>query len=158
MAKKKKTVTRRRRSVGAVSGQASLLAGVAVGALAARFISSRFLATFDPKINAAVQAAAGLFLTTQRNPMLKAAGLGIFGSGVIAAGQSFNLISGVPSRSSYLQPVSMDEMPVIAGYQNSFNYLGNPQGDPQMNVVAGLGNPQNSPDMNVISGIENLCS
>ena len=158
MAKRKKATVRRRRSVGAVSGQASMLAGVAVGALVARFISSRFLASFDPKINAAAQAAAGLFLATNKNPMIKAAGLGIFGSGIIAAGQSFNLISGVPARSSYLQPVSMDEMPVIAGYQNQFNYLGNPQGDPQMNVVAGLGNPQGSADMNVISGIENLCS
>jgi len=156
MAKRKKPVTRRRRRVGAIaSGNFSTLGGIAVGALAARLLGTKLLANLDPKISSGIQLAAGVILSSQKSPMIKGVGLGMFGSGVISAGQSFNLIAGI-NRSSYLQPVNTDEMPVISGYQG-LNYLGNPQGSPEMSVISGLGNPQGDPQMSVIAGDDRLC-
>lgn len=159
MAKRRKTkTTYRRRRVGAIgAGSISTFGGIAAGALLARIVGSKLLANLDPKISSAVQVAAGVVLSGQKNPMIKAVGFGMFGSGVISAGQSFNLIAGI-NKSSYLQPVNSEEMPVISGYQG-LNYLGNPQGSPELQVISGIGNPQGDPQMSVIAGMDdNLCS
>jgi hypothetical protein len=156
MAKKRKTTRRRR--VGAInkSGLVATLGGIAVGALAARFVGTKLLSKLDPKISSGIQAAAGVFLTMQKSPVLKGVGMGMFGSGIVSAGQSFNLIAGVPSRSSYLQNEYPDEMPVISGSNNDWNYLGNPQNSPDMNVISGVGNPAGDAQFSVIAGGENL--
>ncbi len=157
MAKRRKKSPVRRRRVGAIgSGSIATFGGIAAGALLARIVGSKLLANMDPKIGAAVQLGAGVVLAGQRNPMIKAVGLGMFGSGVLSAGQSFNLIAGI-NKSSYLQPVSPDEMSVISGYQG-LNYLGNPQGSPELQVISGIGNPQGDPQMAVIAGDDSLCS
>lgn len=154
--KTKQTVTRRRR-IGAVGGSnLQTFGGVAAGALAARLVSSRFLSTMDPKISSAIVAAAGIFLSMQRAPMIKGVGLGMFGAGVISAGQSFNLLSGVPSRSSWLQMPDTDQMPVISG-SSAKNFLDNKNigefPSESMAVISGygIGNPQGDPSMQVIS-------
>lgn len=153
--KSKKTVTRRRR-VGAVGGgMLSTFGGVAAGAIAARIVSSKLLSRLDPKIGSAITLAAGVFLTSQRNPMLRGVGLGMFGAGVISAGQSFNLLSGIPSRSSWLQMPDSDQMPVISGDSSFKNFLDNKnvgEFPPEsMRVISGMGNPQGDPSMMVIS-------
>lgn len=156
MAKRKKTntVTRRRR-VGAVGGSnVSTFAGVAVGALAARLIASKFLSTMDTKIQSAIQVGAGVFLSMQKNPLVKGAGLGMLGAGVISAGQSFNLISGIPGRPSYLQNEPADIMRNISGGDN-LNYLGNPEQSPEFSVI---GNPYGQDQFSVISGVDNFVS
>lgn len=159
MAKRKRTVARRsRRRVGAVGigSQLPVFAGVAVGAIAARLVGGKLLANLDPKISSAVQVAAGVILSTQKMPLIKGVGLGMLGAGVVSAGQSFGLIAGV-NRSSWMQPVNADEMPVISGYQG-LNYLGNPQGSPELSVVSGIGNPQGDAQLSVIAGDDNFCS
>jgi hypothetical protein len=157
MAKRKKTrsVSRRKR-VGAVGASSlSTFGGVAAGAIAARLVSSKLLSKLDPKIGAAITVAAGVFLTGQRNPMLRGVGLGMFGAGVISAGQSFNLLSGVPNRSSWLQMPDTDQMPVISGPSSFKNFLDDKHGigfpSDSMPVINGMGNPQGDPSMNVIS-------
>ena len=152
--KKTKTVTRRRR-VGAVGGSnVSTFAGVAVGALAARLISTKFLANMDTKIQSAIQVGAGVFLSMQKNPLVKGAGLGMLGAGVISAGQSFNLISGIPGKSSYLQNEPGDIMRSISGGEN-VNYLGNPEGSPDCAVIGDRDGQEQYP---VISGVDNFVS
>ncbi len=158
MAKRRKAkTTYRRRRVGAIAtGSIATFGGIAAGALLARIVGSKLLANMDPKISSAVQVAAGVLLAGQRSPMIKAVGFGMFGSGVISAGQSFSLIAGI-NKSSYLQPVAPDEMSVISGYQG-LNYLGNPQQSPELQVISGIGNPAGDPQMSVIAGDDNLCS
>ena len=156
MAKRKKTArTYRRRSVGFVKKMdVQSLAGVAVGAIAARFLASRFLASMDSKIAAGVQIAAGAFLSSQKNALVRGAGLGMVAGGAVSLGQSLNLIAGV-NQSSYLQPVPSNEMSNIAGTGNSYlNYMGNPQGDPELQVIAGIGNPQGDAELQVIAGCD----
>jgi hypothetical protein len=150
--KAKKAITRRRSVSGVQSGLLPTFGGVAAGAVAARIVSSKFLSSFDPKIASAVTLAAGIFLSMQKSPIFKGIGLGMFGAGVISAGQSFNLLSGVPNRSSWLQDAGINEMPTIAGTQaRSLNFLGNPFGTETMPVINGVGNPQGDPSMSVIS-------
>lgn len=150
MAKRTKKRTYRRRRIGAVAGGAvPMYAGIAVGAIGARLLAAKLLVKMDPKINAAIQLAAGAFLSMQKQPIIKGVGLGMFGAGVVAGGQSLNLIAGV-DRSSYQQPYPTGELANIAG--DHLNYLGNPQGSPDMAVISGLGNPEGSPQFAVING------
>lgn len=153
--KSKKTVTRRRRVSGIGGANLQTFGGVAAGAIAARLVSSRFLSTMDPKISSAIVAGAGIFLSMQKSVMLKGVGLGMFGAGVISAGQSFNLLSGVPSRSSWLQMPDSDQMPVISG-SGAKNFLDNKNvgsfPPESIAVISGrMGNPQGDPSINVIS-------
>lgn len=150
MPKRKKTIGKKK--VGAVkTGAMQQLLSVAAGALASRFLAGKVLSKMDPKLSAGVQVGAGLFLSMQRNPMIKGIGLGMFAGGAVFAGQSFGLLAGVPSKSSYLQKYPADEMPVISGPGNGLNYLGNPQQSPELSVISGIGNPQGDPAMSVIS-------
>jgi len=154
--KSKKTVTRRRRVSGIGGGNLQTFGGVAAGAIAARLVSSHVLSTMDPKISSAIVAGAGIFLSMQKSVILKGVGLGMFGAGVISAGQSFNLLSGVPSRSSWLQMPDSDQMPVISGGSGAKNFLDNKnvgQFPPEsIAVISGkMGNPQGDPSINVIS-------
>ena len=127
------------------------VAGVALGAIAARLVGSKLLASFDPKISAAVQVAAGVVLSAQSNALVKGAGLGMVAGGAVSLGQSLNLIAGV-NQSSYMQRIPSNEMQTIAG--SDLNYLGNPQGDPEMQVIAGMGNPQGDAELQVIAGCD----
>lgn len=127
------------------------VAGVALGAIAARLVGSKLLASFDPKISAAVQVAAGVVLSAQSNALVKGAGLGMVAGGAVSLGQSLNLIAGV-NQSSFMQRLPSNEMQTIAG--SDLNYLGNPQGDPEMQVIAGMGNPQGDAELQVIAGCD----
>lgn len=149
--RRKKTTYRRRRVSGITGGQMPTFAGIAVGAIGARILSAKFLSSMDPKISAAVQLAAGVFLSMQKQPIVKGVGLGFFGAGVVAGGQSLNLIAGI-DRSSYQARYPTGDVANIAGNQE-LNYLGNPEGSPDMSVISGLGNPQGSPQMNVIGDL-----
>lgn len=146
--RRKKTSTYRRRRIGAVAGgQMPIFAGVAVGAIVGKIAASKFMATLDPKISAGVQIAAGVLLSMQKTPIVKGIGLGMIGGGAVAAGQSLKLIAGV---SSYQEPVNRYELSSINGQYEGLNYLGNPQGSPELNVIGGLGNPEGSPELPTI--------
>jgi len=146
MAKKKRHVVRHRtRRVSGISANVPEFAGIAVGAIAARLLATKFMASLDPKISAGVQLAAGVVLAGQKSPMVKGLGLGIFGAGVIAGGQSFGFIAGP---SSYMQQgLDANAMPIISGSEdNSLNYLGNPQQSPELAVISGVDNHPLSAD------------
>lgn len=156
MAKKKKTArTYRRRRIGAIGGgSVQTFAGVAVGALVARLVGQKLASMtnpLDPKIVSAIQLAGGVVLSMQKQPVVKAAGLGMFGAGAVGLGQSLKLIAGVGAGSSYQQYPSLPEVSSINGnrYQG-LNYLGNPQGSPELSVIGGVGNPEGSPELQVI--------
>ena len=154
MAKRKRTVARRRRRVGAVnSSVVPTLGGAAAGLILGRIVANKFLASMDSKISAAVQIGAGIFLFMQKQPLVKGVGVGLFTNGVAAGAQSLNLIAGVSSgvKSSYLDGYPQDEMQTISGDMR-LNYLGNPQGSPDMNVIGGIGNPQGDAQYPVIAG------
>lgn len=158
MPKKKKTAPRRRRRIGAVAGgTVQTFAGVAVGALVARFVAQK-LATManplNPNIVAGIQLAGGVVLSMQKQPVVKAAGLGMFGAGAVGLGQSLKLIAGVGAGSSYQQYPSVPEVASINGKYQGLNYLGNPQGSPELNVISGIGNPEGSPELAVIGEAE----
>lgn len=158
MAKRnKKSAPRRRRRVGAIGGglDTQLLIGVAAGAVVGRLVSGKFLANMDPKISSGIQLAAGVFLSMQKAPIVKGAGLGMIGSGAVGLSQSLKLIAGVAGTYNQLAPV--DQVASINGNKwAGLNYLGNPQGSPQPSVISGLGNPEGSPELAVIGAADCL--
>ena len=93
--RKKKSSSRRRGRVGAMGGDFQILAGVAVGLIAGRFIKNA-VTSLDPKIMGAIQLVAGWFVSGMGNPLIKGAGFGLFGNGALSLAQSFNLI-GMPT-------------------------------------------------------------
>jgi len=157
MARRKKPVVRRRRVSGIGSSNVQTIAGIALGAIASRLLISKLASTLDPKISSAVQVGAGILLSGMKQPLVKAAGYGILATGVVSAGQSFGLIAGVGGLSSWQQNLPSNEMANIAGYEG-LNYIGNPQGSPEMSVISGLGNPQGDAELQVIAGMSEYCS
>jgi len=60
------------------------VAGILVGAVASRFVVkalNKAMPTASPTIKALVPVGAGVFLATQKNPLIKSAGFGMIGSG-----------------------------------------------------------------------------
>lgn len=168
MAKRKKTAPRRRRRMSGVSaaGLAPTLGGAALGIIAGRLVASKLLANMDAKISAAIQSGAGIFLAMQRQPLIKGVGVGMFANGVLSLGTSMNLLSGIGNPQSSFMQTRDNEMPVIGDM--GLNFLGNPQGSADMQVISGLGKsydgsylagdgaPQGYPSMSVINGCDLL--
>ena len=60
------------------------IAGILVGAVASRFVVkalNKAMPTASPTIKALVPVGAGVFLATQKNPLIRSAGFGMIGSG-----------------------------------------------------------------------------
>lgn len=100
----------------------------------------------DAKIAALIQAGVGTFLFMQKQPLVKGVGIGMFANGVSTGAQALKLISGV----NRISPLSSEEISSINGRYQGLNYLGNPQGSPELSVLNGVGNPQGSPEPSVI--------
>ena len=76
------------------------IAGILVGAVASRFVIkalNKAMPTQSPTIKALVPVGAGVFLATQKNPLLKSAGFGMIGSGGVELANAIIPGIGAPS-------------------------------------------------------------
>jgi hypothetical protein len=121
-----------------MGGDLQILLGVAAGLIAGRFVKN-MVATLDPKIMAALQAAAGWFISGMGNPLVKGAGYGLFGNGALSLAQSFNLV-GMPTLYPRLGAPAQNVTPLISGA--GYDYSDDPE----------LGRSI-TPDVALISGI-----
>lgn len=147
MAKKRKKKSHgRRRRVSGVGNTSEILmqvAGVAAGAVAANFIGKGIGANLNPKIVAAGQIGAGIFL-----PKLVKGSLGAgIGNGMIAVGtisllQNFGVIKGVGASDeiTFSSVSGTDELPLIGM-------------DDEM-MVSGMDDEESMGEVSLISGMD----
>jgi hypothetical protein len=125
--KSKKTVTKRRRRMGATGGKGygimdavGLVGGAAVARLLTTTDKVEFLAKLDPKIkNAGVVAFGYFFPKLVKQPIGKSIGAGMIAAGGLGLLQSTGVIGAMDEFLS--EPVSVmagDDLSVIAGYSN----------------------------------------
>lgn len=137
MAKRKKTTKRRstrRRMSGINAGElVTGIAGVAVGAAAAGFITSKILGSQSDTIKAV--AAIGLGVATpmfMKSPIGKAAGSGMVAVGVINLLKKSGFVSGLGADEGI--EVTLGDIPVISGDVMAADVMA---GD-DMPVIAGM--------------------
>lgn len=125
--KSKKTVTKRRRRMGATGGKGygimdavGLVGGAAVARLLTTTDKVAFLANLDPKIkNAGVVAIGYFFPKLVKQPIGKSIGAGMIAAGGLGLLQSTGVIGQMDDFLSV--PVSVmagDDLSVIAGYSS----------------------------------------
>lgn len=119
--KRKKATSRRRRRMGAIGKAANLqsILGIVGGAVAAKFVTARFLPNVDSKIkNAGVIALGALVIPkVLKGDLGKALGNGMIAVG--GAGLAADLLPGIGAVDTIEFPVNVGEIPdnisVIAG-------------------------------------------
>lgn len=146
MAKKKRKVSRRRRSrVGAAGSPIATLLAMSAGNIAGRVAASK-ITTLSPTIMAAAQAITGFLLTRMASPMIKGLGAGLVVNGVAMATQSFGLISGIGQPHSFRhREMDRNVSPLITGgdpfidARDGINYDGVGDVDhPEVDLISGV--------------------
>ena len=98
VAAKRRTSSKRRRSVGAVNKTMLMqAAGTIAGYVAGNMLQSKIAPTMDAKIKGAATAAIGIVVLPMliKSDMGKAVGIGLATSGAVELLKGFNVISGV---------------------------------------------------------------
>jgi hypothetical protein len=133
--KSKKTVTKRRRRMGATGGKGygimdavGLVGGAAVARLLTTTDKVAFLANLDPKIkNAGVVAIGYFFPQLVKQPIGKSIGAGMIAAGGLGLLQSTGVIGQMDDFLNIpVEVMAGDDLSVIAGYS-----------DDNMSVIAG---------------------
>jgi hypothetical protein len=133
--KSKKTVTKRRRRMGATGGKGygimdavGLVGGAAVARLLTTTDKVAFLANLDPKIkNAGVVAIGYFFPQLVKQPIGKSIGAGMIAAGGLGLLQSTGVIGQMDDFLTMpVEVMAGDDLSVIAGYS-----------DDNMSVIAG---------------------
>ena len=137
--------TGRRRSIGKIADKSTLalVAGVAGGAIVTSLAAAK-LSSLDPKMKAAVLAAAGVLIAGKsNNQLIKGIGLGVAGAGVTQLARAFNVLPASVAGSPYINFTPT----TVSGFNSFPNF-------PQANTIAGFNSFPNSPQINTIGNLQ----
>lgn len=145
--RKRASVKRRRRSVGAMGRTGSVLAtvaGIAGGAIAARFIGNwagKMGGGVNPKLVSAGQVALGVFFPKiVKGKLGQDLGAGMVAVGGLSLAQNFNVISGIGGDEMEVTLSGTDQLAPINGYGEDFGFSDTMNGTPSdsLDIIAGM--------------------